>query len=263
MTQNLKWHEAIDRVLSASSLPLHYKELTDRIIAQKLRTSLGATPAASVNATLSESIKRDADKSPYVRVAKGTFTLRSKNPRIPINSPKLTPDVSESEEIEDQYEIVSSFGMFWRREAVDWSSNSKLLGKQEIDATPVDFCGQLGVYLLYDGREVIYAGRTTERPLGRRLYEHTMDRLSARWDRFSWFGLLPVSSEGKLGELPKSFESAKLIPAFEAVLIESLEPRQNRRRGDGLEAVEYMQHVDPKIEKKRLKAAFDAAIERS
>ncbi len=79
---------------------------------------------------------------------------------------------------------------------------------QQIGAEPVDFCNQLGIYLLYDGREVIYVGRTTDRPLGKRLYEHTIDRMSARWDRFSWFGLLPVSDDGSLGELSESYEAA-------------------------------------------------------
>lgn len=97
------------------------------------------------------------------------------------------------EEDEDQYEIISSFGMFWRRDAVEWVPTPKLLGMQQIGAEPVDFNKQIGIYLLYDGREVIYVGRATDRPLGRRLYEHTMDRFSSRWDRFSWFGLLPVS----------------------------------------------------------------------
>ena len=74
-----------------------------------------------------------------------------------------------------------------------------------------------------------YVGRSTDRPLGKRLYEHTLDRLSARWDRFSWFGLLPVAESGKLGLLTGAFMAAKLIPALEAVLIEALEPRQNRK----------------------------------
>lgn len=133
---------------------------------------------------------------------------------------------------------------------------------QQIGATPVDFCGQLGIYLLYDGREVVYVGRTTERPLGRRLYEHTLDRMSVRWDRFSWFGLLPVSETGELGKLPASFAATKLIPALEAILIEALEPRQNRKRGDDLAAVEYIQKSDPEIEKKRMKATLDVAISR-
>ena len=98
--------------------------------------------------------------------------------------------------------------MFWRRNAVEWQATPKLLGKQQVGATPVDFNKQLGIYLLYDGREVIYIGRTTDRPLGRRLFEHLSDRLAARWDRFSWFGLLPVSEAGNLGTLPESFSAA-------------------------------------------------------
>jgi hypothetical protein len=152
--------------------------------------------------------------------------------------------------------------MFWQRSAVEWVSTPRLLGMQQIGATPVDFCGQLGIYLLYDGREVVYVGRTTERPLGRRLYEHTLDRMSVWWDRFSWFGLLPVSETGELGELPASFAATKLIPALEAILIEALEPRQNRKRGDDLVAVEYIQKSDPEIEKKRMKAILDVAISR-
>lgn len=260
--QSMTWHQAIQKVLGESPGPLHYNELTKRIIAQGLRTSLGATPASSVNATMADSIKKDGDKSPYVRTDKGVFTLRAKAMGLatgnsgPVVVAKLTPDIPESPDIEEQYKVVSSFGMFWRRDAVDWNASVKLWGKQDVDATPVDFNAQLGVYLLYDGREVIYVGRSTDRPLGKRLFEHTVDRLSTRWDRFSWFGLRPVSDKGNLLDLPKSFEFATLIPALEAILIESLEPRQNRRRGDDLEAVEYMQHVDAAIKKKRLQAAI-------
>lgn len=260
MAQELTWRKAIDKVLSSSTTPLHYKEITERIISQALRTSLGATPAATVNAQIAGSIKHDGAASPYVRVAKGTFALRAATPGVAVVPEKLTPEVEESEDTEEQYEIISSFGMFWRRDAVEWLATPKLLGMQQIGATPVDFNQQLGIYLLYDGREVIYVGRTTDRPLGRRLFEHTSDRMSARWDRFSWFGLLPVSETGKLGALPEMFGAAKLIPALEAILIEALEPRQNRKRGDDLAAVEYIQRVDPEIEKKKIKATLDAAL---
>lgn len=161
---------------------------------------------------------------------------------------------------EEQYEIITSFGMFWRKEFIEWNSMPKLLGMQQIGSKAVDFCKQLGIYLLYDGREVIYVGRSTDRPLGKRLYEHTIDRLSTRWDRFSWFGLLPVADDGQLGVLPDSYKAENMIPALEAILIEALEPRQNRRRGDDLAAVEYLQKVDPEIEKKRIKATLDAAL---
>jgi len=258
--REITWRKAIDKVLSSSSMPLHYNEITERIISDGLRKSLGATPSSTVNAQISASIKHDGDSSPYIRVSKGVFAMRSQSSDVPIISPKLTPEITESEESEEQYEIITSFGMFWRKEAIEWKATPKILGMQQIGATPVNFYKQLGIYLLYDGREVIYVGRTTDRPLGKRLYEHTVDRLSARWNRFSWFGLLPVSEAGDIGALPASYNAAKLIPALEAVLIEALEPRQNRKRGDDLASVEYLQKIDPEIEKKKIKATLDAAL---
>lgn len=262
MPKELTWKKAIDRVLADQGKPMHYTEITEEIIAQGLRKSLGATPSATVNAQIAVSIKNQGEASPYIRVDKGVFALQGVTPNAVPMKKKLTPEVEESEEGEDQYDIVSSFGMFWRREEIDWGATPKILGAQRIGADPVDFNKQLGIYLLYDGREVIYVGRTTERPLGRRLYEHTFDRLTARWDRFSWFGLLPVTEKGSLKKLPESYLAAKLIPALEAILIEALEPRQNRKRGDDLASVEYLQVVDPEIEKKKMKATLDAAMSR-
>lgn len=262
MAKELTWREAIDKVLESVSVPLHYKDITDRIIADGLRTKLGATPAATVNAQISALMKHDSD-SPYIRVAKGTFALAKAAPTQGASTKeKLTPEVEESEESEEQYDIVTSFGMFWRRSLIQWVATPKLLGMQQIGATPVDFNKQLGIYLLYDGREVIYIGRTTDRPLGRRLFEHTFDRMAARWDRFSWFGLLPVSESGQLGTLSDTYVAAKMIPALEAILIEALEPRQNRKRGDDLSAVEYIQREDPEIQKKRVKESLEAALEK-
>jgi hypothetical protein len=59
-----------------------------------------------------------------------------------------------------------------------------------------------------------------------------------------------------------TFVAAMLIPALEAVLIEALEPRQNRKRGDDLAAVEYLQRIDPEIEKKKMQASVAAALSR-
>jgi len=259
MPKELTWRKAIDKVLAVSDQPMHYKEIAEKIISDGLRTSLGATPAATVNAQIAVSIKKHGDSSPYVRVAKGIFTLAKGGSTVPSSTQVKEPSTDTPDE-EEQYAIVSSFGMFWRRESIEWIGTPKLLGMQQIGATPVDFSKQLGIYLLYDGREVIYVGRSTDRPLGRRLYEHTIDRMSTRWDRFSWFGLLPVSESGSLGKLPPTYDATKMIPALEAILIEALEPRQNRKRGDDLAAVEYLQKIDPEIEKKRVKATLDAAL---
>ncbi len=118
-------------------------------------------------------------------------------------------------EPEEQYAVVTSFGMYWRRDLVNWTAHPSVLGMQQIGAEPVNFQNQLGIYLLYDGREVIYVGRSKERPIGQRLYEHTLDRMSTRWDRFSWFGLLPVMNNGNLGPLPEGYAADTIIPTLE------------------------------------------------
>ena len=260
MPKKLTWGQAISQVLGASSTPLHYQEITKRIIADGLRDNLGVTPAATVNAQISASIKRQGTGSPYVRVAKGTFALAGTATAATSALATSPATVTDGDESDEQYGIVTSFGMFWRRDAIEWTATPRLWGMQQIGATPVDFNQQRGVYLLYDGREVIYVGRATDRPLGKRLYEHTLDRMSTRWDRFSWFGLLPVSATGTLGQLPATFDAARMIPALEAILVEALEPRQNRKRGDDLAAIEYLQHEDPEIRKRKVKAAVDAAL---
>ncbi len=254
------WIEAIKKVLTMASIPLHYNEITEKIISEGLCKNLGATPSNTVNRYITSSIRDDGDFSPFIRAGRGIFALNSNIFDKKLEISEEYSDAEEEKESEEQYEIITSFGMFWRKEFVEWNSMPKILGMQQIGSKTVDFCKQLGIYLLYDGREVIYVGRSTDRPLGRRLYEHTIDRLSSRWDRFSWFGLLPVSDDGQIGVLPDNYKAANLIPALEAILIEALEPRQNRKRGDDLAAVEYLQKVDPEIEKKRIKATLDAAL---
>ena len=49
---------------------------------------------------------------------------------------------------------------------------------------------------------------------------------------------------------------------LEALLIEGLEPTQNRQRGDGFTAVEYIQSDDPEIEKRRMKQLLDSMQEK-
>lgn len=254
MPKDIPWRKAIEKVLRQVDTPMHYKEIAEQIVSLGLRHNVGATPAATVSANLTTSINKDGEHSPFIKTGKGEYTLRDGWNA----GERATRSVEERpDEDEKQYGIVTSFGMFWRRPLVQWVSQPRLMGMQQIGASPVDFCGQLGIYLLYDGREVIYVGRATERSLGRRLYEHTMDRLSTRWDRFSWFGVLPVSDTGKLDPAPSEYGSDRLLPAIEAILIEALEPRQNRKRGDDLAAVEYLQHEDPALRKTRIKKELD------
>jgi hypothetical protein len=257
MAKELTWRKAIEKVLNDTPSALHYKDITERIISDGLRTNIGATPSATVSAYLTTAITKEGENCPFQKVGRGLYVWKETTGISPSQAP---PTPSQEEDEEAQYEIITSFGMFWRKDAIEWVATPKILGMQQIGAEAVDFHKQLGIYLLYDGREVIYVGRATERPLGRRLHEHTADRLSARWDRFSWFGLLPVSEKGVLGQMPESYQATKIIPALEVILVEALEPRQNRKRGDDLSAVEYIQKEDPEIQKKRVKQTMEAAL---
>jgi hypothetical protein len=257
MPKELTWRKAIEKVLSEASGAIHYKDLTERIIQDGLRSSLGATPSATVSAHLTTAIKEEGVACPFQKIGRGLYIWKAKAGITQLPPPQQGE--SEEEE-EEQYDIITSFGMFWRRDAIDWMSTPKILGMQQIGAEAVDFHKQTGIYLLYDGREVIYVGRATDRPLGRRLYEHTLDRFTSRWDRFSWFGLLPISETGSLGNMPESYEAIKIIPAVEAIMVEALEPRQNRKRGDDLSAVEYIQLEDPEIQRKKVKQTMEAAL---
>jgi len=258
--KELTWRKAIEKVLQDAEGAMHYKDIAEEIVSHKLRVNVGATPPATVSANLTTSIVKDGENSPFQKVGRGEYILRNREK----GTSKIKQDATVKHEpekgFEDQYDIISSFGMFWRRDFVDWNSSPRLLGMQQIGAEPVNFYSQVGIYLLYDSREIIYVGRSTDRPLGKRLYEHTADRLSTRWDRFSWFGLLPVSEKGKLGKLPESYIASKIVPALEAILIEALEPRQNRRRGDDLSAVEYLQKEDPEIDRKKKKSLLESVL---
>ena len=109
----------------------------------------------------------------------------------------------------------------------------------------VDFREQVGIYALYANYDLIYVGQagTGNNRLFNRLNAHRSDHLSERWDRFSWFGALPVTEENELGNHntigaytgysnndPQGF-MASTLNIFEAVLIAASEPKLNLQRG--------------------------------
>lgn len=248
------WKEAIKKVLTEADAPLHYREISEQILSRGYYSSDGATPAATVNAQITSSIKHDGDKSPFIRVGKGIFALRCAtvvSMPTPSGKPKTREVVSAVEDAPSD-SIIHSFGMYWQRDLVVWRNDPKIYGKQQAQSKPVDFGKQKGIYILYDHHTVVYVGRAIDRPLSKRLYEHTVDRLSSRWNRFSWFGLLDVAEEGGLRENPLNTSPTALVATLEALLIESLEPPQNRKRGDDFSAIEYIQGIDPELKEKEI-----------
>jgi len=244
------WLDAIKQALEGALEPMSSADIAQKIIDQELRTSVGATPANTVGALLSTSLKDEGDKSPFERTERGRYRLR-KTATTGTASPASGAQIIEAETNTTEAGLVNAFGMYWRRDAAIWSPTS-LLGEQLTGSQPVEFAGQRGVYLLHDRREVIYVGRAIDQGIGVRLKAHTTDRLNGRWDRFSWFGIYPVRDDGTLSEdIEHTISAEILIVTMEALLIEATEPPQNRKRGDGFQAVEFIQVEDPELSKRR------------
>lgn len=243
------WDEAIFDVLRSSNEPLHYKIIAEEIEKRDLRENLGATPANTVNTVINRSINFDPD-TPYIKTGRGYYALANLTSAQPTLSVDLT-----SEDDEKPTGLIQSLGMYWQRVNVVWRNSPKILGQQLIGSEPVDFCDQIGVYLLHDRDRVIYVGRSIDRPMGQRLYEHTKDRLNGRWDRFSWFGLKGVQDDGSLCDVDLAANDEGIVIAtLEALLIEALEPPQNRKRGDQFSVTEYLQVADPERDKQKIDA---------
>jgi len=243
---DLGWREAIIAVLQKQGEAMHYTDIAQAITDAGIKKTVGATPAASVASIISLSLQNEGEKSPFVRVSRGYYALRIKKPVVPAATPPAP-------EVQDRTGFINAFGMYWRREKVLWKTVPLLLGQQQVGSEPVDLCQQKGVYMLHDGSKVVYVGRTTDQPLGVRLRQHTVDRLNGRWDRFSWFGIFCVREDGSLSDAPPdTFSVENLIATMEALLIEGLEPPQNRRRGDDFSAVEFLQVEDPELEKSQI-----------
>lgn len=69
--------DAIRQVLEKAGEPLHYREITRRIVESGLWESSGKTPEATVNAQLATHIKNDGGKCAFVRTGRGIFGLRA------------------------------------------------------------------------------------------------------------------------------------------------------------------------------------------
>ncbi len=250
--REMTWHAAIKRVLKDAGTALHFTEIAERVVSRGLRQTFGHTPSNTVYAVLVEK------KAMFEKVAPATFRLRgvgdSSGGRAgPAPEPPRTGPLSP----------IMALGMFWERDLVSWTSKPAILGSQQPGTDPVNMTEQTGIYLLHDFRDIVYVGRATESTLGARLSAHTRDRRKTRWSRFSWFGFRPVEENGTLGPIPKTYDLRDVVIAMEALLIEALEPPQNRKGGDGFQGIEYIQAEDPEKAKERLLSEFKHLMRRS
>lgn len=262
MPEIMTWEQAIIKTLEQSSEPMQSADIADYIAANGFYKSLGATPASTVGSIISSSLKHRTTASPFRRVARGFYWLANRSDPNSEYAQDLEPDDTTTE----PGGLIQAFGMYWAREDVAWKNRTpKIYGYQPPGEEGINFSGQHGVYLLHDGRIVVYVGRTTEQDLGTRLQQHTVDRLKGRWDRFSWFGIYGVNEDGGLqkNKNPEmGQEASMLISTMEALLIEGLEPPQNRKRGDDFRAIEFLQFEDPEITRNNIIMVLDKLKEK-
>src|SRR6266542_4289128 len=110
----LGWKEAIIQVLMNADGPMHYVDIAQEIADKRLKTKVGATPPASVSATISVSLQNEGDESPFIKVSRGYYTVKNKTAK------------PELEEIKDETGFLNAFGMYWKREDVSWKNNPKV-----------------------------------------------------------------------------------------------------------------------------------------
>lgn len=248
--REMTWETAIKKVLTEAGTALHYSVIAERIVLQGLRKKFGHTPSNTVYAELAG--KTDV----FEKVAPATFRLRG----VGLNDGD--DGVSEDVSKRDPPNPIMALGMFWERDLVSWTSKPAILGSQQPGAEPVNMAGQTGIYLLHDFRDVVYVGRAVEPTLGSRLMTHTRDRHKTRWNRFSWFGFRKPGERGALGPVAKTYDLKAVVVAMEALLIEALEPPQNRKVGDGFKGIEYIQAEDPEKTGDRLLSELEHLVRR-
>ncbi|MFH0822105.1 MAG: winged helix-turn-helix domain-containing protein [Pseudomonadota bacterium] len=92
MLKELTWRKAVEKVLTDAPGAVHYKDITDKIMVDGLRTSLGATPAATVSALLATAIKNEAGECPFQKVGKGLYIWKKKTGIAQV------PEIGQTEE---------------------------------------------------------------------------------------------------------------------------------------------------------------------
>lgn len=127
MPKELTWRKAIEKILSEAPGAVHYKDITDKIVEDGLRTSLGATPAATVSAYLTNAIKKEAGECPFQKVGKGLYIWKKRAGITQL--PEITPTEEDENTEEQQYDVISSFGMFWRRARMAVTSRTQKCAK--------------------------------------------------------------------------------------------------------------------------------------
>lgn len=159
------------------------------------------------------------------------------------------------EQVVREQKMFRSYGLFWREDRIFWGVpgvNGHLkgqavregTGKTKTRSPEKDFKDQIGIYALYYDFDLVYIGQAGAnkevdgkgKTLFDRLKAHRDNRLSERWNRFSWFGLRDVKNSNeeltKLRNGQLRISRGQILDMFEAMMIVFSEPKLNLQRGN-------------------------------
>jgi restriction system protein len=94
--------QAVEQVLAEAEEPLHYREITERILQRQWWTTHGKTPEQTVSARITTDINQHSSSSHFQRTAEGTYALRRwglpayPSTRPPHDSTATSPVLSSS-----------------------------------------------------------------------------------------------------------------------------------------------------------------------
>jgi hypothetical protein len=149
--------------------------------------------------------------------------------------------------------IIQNFGFMWERSEVAWGrpgpgGNARFEGRQVGNLKRVvDFQQQMGIYVLYDRFEPpVQVGQSNV--IFTRLRQHRVDHLRNRWAYFTWFGFFKVNVRentllvnNRTKDLQRQIKLEAGLNEIEAVLIQVMDPRLNRRGSNWGDTEEYLQ----------------------
>ena len=227
MKKQITWLEAILKVLESTKTPMHYTKIWDVIRDKHYRECDAKTnPETIVNSTIQlnrDEIVSFGDKGCYVLKKHLDATIKKYfEQNLPV-----------------QQGIIRAYGRKWNKVKFK-QNNYKMLGKLANGRRPsqVDLSLERGVYVLYNGYEIVYVGQTTN-PIAARIKAHI--KTNEKWDSFSWYGIDAIENGQICKEKVLTITPNALIDAFEAVMIMATDPRFNKQRGNNVRGQEYQQ----------------------
>ncbi|HBJ34514.1 MAG TPA: restriction endonuclease [Planctomycetaceae bacterium] len=123
--------DAVKKVLAKAGEPLHYKEITRRIITDGYWDSNGKTPEATVNAQLSTDIKNLGKESKFTRLRPGVFALNC--------APSEESPLANKTELTDEFVSVSRLSFTDAAERIlEQFGNAKPMHSRDITMKALD-----------------------------------------------------------------------------------------------------------------------------